>query len=220
MRMKKGMIAAALAVVMTLGSICAFAAEVSPIPTPSPDGYRDYNVQDHKDVEVTSDIVNNKGHVDKIEGTQDSTNAQTVTLRVARNEAGEEVPITFVGNGDTGLFDSKAGRKITRVNLKSTRNMTLKKNSFSKSNVKKIVVSKKTPVTFKKNCFKGTNVTNPNITLNVAKSADVNASNGAFNGLSSKATITIKCKKSSTYKLTMKKLIAAGFKGKITWVQG
>ena len=224
MGMKKRVLAAVLAAAMTLGAAAsAFAATGSPQPTPEPDkkNYIDINSQDHGKIVVTSEITNNKGHVTKITSSADSSaKSKVVTLRVARNVKNKQVPITYVGDGTKGIFDNKTGRNVTRLNLKSTPKwMVLRKNSFKNSNVNKVVVSKGTKVNFKKDAFKSTKKKSAQITLNVNKSADIKASKGAFSGLDKNATVIIRSKKHSTYTILKKKLVAAGFKGKITWKQ-
>ena len=222
MRMKKGMIAAALAVVMSLGSTAAFAAVESPKPEPAPSTYIDVNVQDHKKITVTSEITEKeKGHVVKITSDQSSADqSKVVTLRVARTSTNKAVPITYVGDGKNGIFDSKSGRVVERVNLKSKKKMTLKKNVFKGSKVKKITAIKGTKVKFEGNAFAGTKVTNPSLNLSVKSSTDYVIKKDAFKGLSNKATVVITCKKKATYRLMVKKLKHGGFKGTITWKKG
>lgn len=201
-----------------LFATAASGATTSPGKAPASKTYVDKNTEYHDNSTVVS-AVNAKSTaatVTKAYANNNKSNAKTVTLKNAQNAKGKAVPITVVGNGKTGIFNSKKGKKVTTLKLSSKKKMTVKANALKGSKIKKVVVN--TKVSLKKNAFKSTGVKNPTITINVKKASYVTVAKGAFTGLNKKAKIVVSKKKmtSAQFKVLKKKLVKAGFKGTIT----
>ena len=201
-----------------LFATAASAATTSPVEPPAPTTYVDKNTAYHNGSTVVS-TVNAKGTtatVTKAYANNNKSASKTVNLKNAKNAKGKAVPITVVGNGKTGILNTKKGKKVTTLKLSSKKKMTVKANAFKGSKIKKVIVN--TKVSLKKNAFKSTGVKNPTITINVKKASYVTVAKGAFTGLNKKAKIVVSKKKmtSAQFKILKKKLVKAGFKGTIT----
>lgn len=206
MKIKK-MMAAMLAAVMTMSAAgSALAAAQSPIK-PSVDGYIDVNAQDHDGNVVTSEINQDEATAFKAESTGEK-GGKTVTFDVARNSKNENVPITTVGSGKKGLFNSKKGRNITKAIFASTKNTTVKKLAFKGSKIK-VVTVKGQKVTFSKDSFKGTKQKKITLQVKTKKASSIKLKKGAFNGLTK---VTVKGLSKKEYNKLLKAAKKAGIK--------
>ena len=143
-----------------------------------------------------------------------------IHLRFARDKDNNRVPITHIGNGETGLFDSKTGSFLKDVVLKSKKRVTIRANAFKNSYVARLYLSSSF-FTLQKDCFKGTKKSNMIITLDgdTKYSGRMVFEDGCFNGLTSGAKIYVssKCCPPVTFNRIKKNAIAAGFKGQIIY---
>ena len=223
--MKKSL-AIVLVVVMTFGvAMTAFAAGSPNVGPDSKDvnpGYDDAkhidnNTQDHTGNRVSSIINdNNTATLYKVTSLDGESGYKTVTVNTARNKDNQKVTTTKIGDGKNGVFNSKSGRKVTTVKIKSDAKVTVSAKAFKGSKVKKIEVSSQ-KVSFKKNAFDGTKTKNPTITFSGAKKAsDITVSKGAFKGLNENAKIVVKGMSKKEFNKLKTKLEKAGFTGKIT----
>ena len=210
MKMKK-MVAAVLAAVMTMSVAGnALAAEAKASPTkPAIDGYIDSNTQDHKGNTVVSEINKDEANATKAEYT--GSEGKTVWFKDARNSNNELVPITSVGNGKKGVFNSKKGRKITKAIFASSKNTVVKKLAFKGSKVKTVSVTGE-KVTFSKNAFKGTKQKKITLQIKTKKASSVKLKKGAFNGLTK---VTVKGLSKKEYNKLLKAAKKAGIKTSI-----
>ena len=212
MRMKK-MVAALLAAVVTLNAAAgALAAEAKPSPLKgdtSQDGYIDLNTKDHSGNEVDSVINKDEGTAFKAYKTTGS-DGYNVWFKVARNSLGKEVPITVVGDGKNGVFNSKKGRKITIAWFNSSKPTLVKKLAFKGSKVK--IVKIDGDVTFSKNTFKGTKQKKITLRFRTKKASSLTLKKGAFKGLTK---ITVKGLSKKEYKKLLKKAKKAGIKASL-----
>ncbi|MBO7710845.1 MAG: hypothetical protein J6S83_10275 [Lachnospiraceae bacterium] len=209
MKIKK-MMAAVLAAVMTMSAAgSALAAAQSPTEA-AVDGFIDYNEQDHTGNLVVSEINQDEATAIKAEYT--GGDGKTVWFKDARNSKNETVPITTVGNGKKGLFNSKKGRKITRAIFASSKDTVVKKLAFKGSNVKLVAVSGKKKVTFSKNSFKGTKQKKVTLQFRTKKASSVKLKKGAFNGLTK---VTVKGLSKKEYNKFLKAAKKAGIKTSI-----
>ena len=180
------------------------------IASPSIDGYIDINSQDHSENTVTSQIKSDEGTVIKAAHTSGSS-GHTVYLEKARNSNNKEVPITTVGDGKKGVFNSKKGRKITQVVLSSAKIMDVQKNAFKGSKVKKIVINS-TTVIFHKYAFKGTKSKKITILFKTKKASSLNLKKGALKGITK---VTVKGLSKKEYKKLLKAAQKVGIKSNI-----
>ena len=207
MKIKK-MMAAVLAAVMTMSAAGSALAAAAPSPTkPSVDGYVDVNAQDHDGNVVTSEINQDEATAFKAESTGEK-GGKTVTFDVARNSKNENVPVTTVGSGKKGLFNSKKGRNITKAIFDSTKNTTVKKLAFKGSKVK-VVTVKGQKVTFSKDSFKGTKQKKITLQVKTKKASSIKLKKGAFNGLTK---VTVKGLSKKEYNKLLKAAKKAGIK--------
>ena len=143
-----------------------------------------------------------------------------IHLRFARDKDNNRVPITHIGNGETGLFDSKTGSYLKDVVLKSKKRITVRANAFRNSYVKRLYLSSSF-FTLKSGCFTGTNCRSLIITLDdeIKYSGRVTFEDGCFDGLSSSAKVIVQknCAAQVTFNRIKKKLRAAGFPGQIIY---
>ena len=221
MRMKK-MMAAVLAAVMmmsTAGSTLAAPSPVTPptpttptattpAATPSVDGYIDNNTKDHTANEVVSVI--NKDLATVLTATSTGSEGKQLALSVATNSKGESVPITVIGDGKKGVFNSKKGRKVTTVQLSSANAVLVKKLAFKGSKVKTIKIN--TDVTLSKNSFKGTKQKKVTLSFKTKKASSLTLKKGALKGLKK---VTVKGLSKAEYKKLLKKAKKAGIKTSI-----
>lgn len=180
------------------------------IELPSIDGYIDINSQDHSGNTVTSQIKSDEGTVIKAELTVGRV-GNIVYLKKARNSNNKEVPITAVGDGKKGVFNSKKGRKITQVVFSSAKIMDVQKNAFKGSNVKKIVIDS-TTVIFHKYAFKGTKQKKITIRFKTKKASSLNLKKGALKGITK---VTVKGLSKKEYKKLLKAAKKVGIKSNI-----
>ena len=216
MGIKKSIAAVVLAASMMLGSLSASAA-TSPSKPAEATTYVDKNTKDHKNSTVVSN-VNKKGTaatVTKAYANNTKSGSNGVVISTARNAKGKKVPVTYFGNGKTGVFATKKGNKVTKVNFQSKKTVVIKAQAFAKSKVNTVRVKGK--VSIKKNAFKDTKVKNATIRSYVKKASSVTAAKGAFTGLSKSAKVIVSKKSMSKaeFKKLSKKLKKAGFKGTI-----
>ena len=209
MRVKKTL-AAILAAVMTVSAgLSAIAATPSPNTAPAAAESEDVNTGDHTGNTVTATVKDGKATVTEVTGKGDG--AAVVNLKVARNSANEAVDITVIGDGKKGVFDSKAGRKVTTLKVSSKANVTVKKNAFKGSKVKTIKVKSK-KVTINKNAFNGTKAKKITLNYQTKKASSLVLKKGALKGVTK---VTVKGLNAKQYKKAVKALKAAGFTGTI-----
>jgi len=227
MRMKK-IVAALMAAAMTLsaaGSISAAGTassqgETEPIKqtesetqkqteATSVDGYIDLNTMDHTGNQVNSVINKDEGSVFESFKTTGSQ-GYNVWFKVARNSLGKEVPITVVGNGTKGVFNSKKGRKIKIAWFNSAKPTVVQKLAFKGSKVKIVKIS--TDVTFNKNAFKGTKQKKITLRFKTKKASSVKLQKGSFKGLTK---VTVKGLSKKEYKKLLKAAKKVGIKASL-----
>lgn len=220
----KKVIAVALVLVMALGVMMTAYAVESPTAGPTNPGYdektnTETNEQDHFDNVVVTKFESSSKVV-VLKATSTGEKGDKVEFRVARNANDEETAITQVGDGKNGVFNSKAGQKITLVNISSTASsVKIAAYAFKGAKVATLKLSGK-KVSINKNAFKGTKKTKVTIRIQGSKkkASDFTFSKGAFNGLSKKSKVIVSksTMTKSEFKKLKKKLRAAGFKGSIT----
>ena len=195
MGFKKRVIAIALATAVVFGSaFTAFAATDSATTAPTTTSGTE-ETKTHNDNGV---IANAKNEVTKVTAEGTSAAAKSVTLKTYADK-----PIVAINK------NAFKGSVITKVNVASTKNVTIKAKAFNKSKVKKLVVSGK-KVTIKKNAFKGTKA--KKLTLNVKNVKKLSLKKGAFKGLKK---ITIKGASKKQKAKIIKAIKKAGFNGTI-----
>ena len=214
---------AALLLILVMSFALVLDASAAGSPTTGPEtqvenpGYDtatdlDTNTQDHNRTTVTTEVKSDAATVKKVESED-----RYVTLEVARDQNNEAVSITKIGDGSNGVFSSKSGQKITSVTISSDKKVTLNTKAMRKSKVSKIVV-KSRKIKIYKDAFNGTKQKKVKIYLKGSKKAsDVTLAKGAFKGLSKDSQIIVskKSMSASQFKKLVKKLVAAGFTGKI-----
>jgi hypothetical protein len=216
---------AVLLVIAMMLCVSAFAAS-SPSTAPVNPGYNptsdvDTNTQDHPGAIVSSTVSSDNtgtapATAEVIAITGDAPKA-TVEISTARDDKNNAVPVTVIGDGTNGVFDSTAGRNVTVLQVATPTVVTINTKAFTNSKVKNLNVSSPQLV-IKKNAFKKTKTKNATIKLNGAKKAsDVSTVKGAFNGLNKKAKIYVNSANMSKkeFNKLKKKLRKAGFKGTI-----
>lgn len=215
----KKTLALVLILAMTLGLVFEANAAGSPDVGPVNPGYdpatdTDTDTQDDAGNVHISVFTDGKVILTEVQG--DGTSAGSkAAINDARDENNIPVPITDIGDGKTGVLDSKLGRKVTSLVINTgADNVTLNKNALSGSKVSKLTV-KNRKVKIRKNAFKNTKAKNPKIKLTGLRTAsDLTLSKGAFNGLGADTTIVVSSKMSGKqYRKLYDKLVKAGFKG-------
>ena len=216
MRLNKRFMAAVLVGALTLSS--AFTVSAAGTASPVAGGTTlDENVVDHlngKEVISSVNVSARTAVVKKVTSEKNAKVKNAVVFNVARSEDKTQVPITQIGTGKSGVFNSKAGRIVTRVTVKSKADVvTIKANAFKGSKVKTLKLNNKKTV-INKNAFNKTKAKSPKIYVN----GKVSAKKGAFKGLSKKAKIIVSKKAYSkkAFKKLKKALKKAGFKGTIS----
>ena len=216
MRLNKRVMAAVMVGVLTLGSAFTVNAAGSPSPVTGQTTI-DPNHVDHLDGKLITSEVNVSARtaiVKKAESSKSAKVKNAVVFNVARTDSGTKVPITQIGTGKSGVFNSKAGRIITRATVKSSADVvTIEAYAFKGSKIKTLKLNNKKTI-IKKNAFKKTKKKNPKIYVN----GKLTAKKGAFSGLNSKAKIIVSKKAygKKAFKKLKKALKKAGFKGKIS----
>jgi hypothetical protein len=241
MRNVKKWIAFVLILVMMAAVVIDVQAAGSPTTMPTEEGtnpdydttsQQDVNTQDHEgDVAVTSEVKTTEdGKTDtkdvpvlKIESSGEENN---VTLEIARDEDNNPIPITKLGDGETGVFSTKEGQKITDVTISSPKKVAVRKNAAKGSKVETWNFESK--VKLYKNAFKGTKVKDATIKVgNASAKKNFQLMEGCFNGLNKDAKIEIsrsawegKSEKEieKLEKSWIKYIQKYGFKGTITFV--
>ena len=230
MCIKRKLLSVVLIVLMILSmGLSVFAkAEKSPIAPPdnkpkNPGWVRsssfDVNHQDHIHNIVKTKIGQKTVVVRSITALKGDAKSE-IHLRFARDKDNNRVPITHIGNGETGLFDSKTGSYLKDVVLKSKKRITVRANAFKNSYVKRLYLSSSF-FTLKSGCFTGTNCRSLIITLDdeTKYSGRLTFEDGCFDGLSSSAKVIVQksCAAQVTFNRIKKKLRAAGFPGQIIY---
>lgn len=230
MCIKKKLLSVVLTVLMILSmGLSVFATvEKSPIAPPdnkpkNPGWVRsssfDVNHQDHIHNIVKTKIGQKTVVVRSITALKGDAKSE-IHLRFARDKDNNRVPITHIGNGETGLFDSKTGSYLKDVVLKSKKRITVRANAFRNSYVKRLYLSSSF-FTLKSGCFTGTNCRSLIITLDdeIKYSGRLTFEDGCFDGLSSSAKVIVQknCVAQVTFNRIKKKLRAAGFPGQIIY---
>ena len=228
--MKKKLLSVILTALMILSmGVSVFATAVS-----SPSKPDDNKPKNPGWVKSSNYDVNQQDHIDNIVKTKIGTKTVVVRsvtsqkgdarselhLRFGRDKDNNRVPITHIGNGSDGLFDSKSGSSLKYVVLKSEKKVTVRANAFKNSYVERLYLSSSF-FTLKPNAFAGTKVRNITITLDdqTKYSGRLTFEAGCFNGLNSSARVIVssKCANKVTFNRIKKKLLAAGFPGKIIY---
>lgn len=223
-----------LSVVLTVLMILSMGLSVFATVERSPGKIPDNKPKNPGWVRSSSFDVNHQDHIHNIVKTkigQKTVVVRSVTalkgdakseihLRFARDKDNNRVPITHIGNGETGLFDSKTGSYLKDVVLKSKKRITVRANAFRNSYVKRLYLSSSF-FTLKSGCFTGTNCRSLIITLDdeIKYSGRVTFEDGCFDGLSSSAKVIVQknCAAQVTFNRIKKKLRAAGFPGQIIY---
>ena len=230
MCMKKKLLSVVLTALMILSmGVSVFATAVSSPTKP------DDNKPKNPGYVKSSDFdVNSQDHIHNIVKTkigQKTIVVRSVTslngdakselhLRTARTIDNKRVPITHLGNGNTGIFDTKTGSYVKYLAIRSEKKVTLRANAFLNAHVERLYLSSSF-FTLQKDCFKGTKKSNMVITLDgdTKYSGRMVFEDGCFNGLTSGAKIYVssKCCAQVTFNRIKKNAIAAGFKGQIIY---
>ncbi|MBR3242313.1 MAG: hypothetical protein IKF90_06380 [Parasporobacterium sp.] len=230
MCIKKKLLSVVLTVLMILSMGLSVFATVERSPGKIPDNKPknpgwvrsssfDVNHQDHIHNIVKTKIGQKTVVVRSITALKGDAKSE-IHLRFARDKDNNRVPITHIGNGETGLFDSKTGSYLKDVVLKSKKRITVRANAFRNSYVKRLYLSSSF-FTLKSGCFTGTNCRSLIITLDdeIKYSGRVTFEDGCFDGLSSSAKVIVQknCAAQVTFNRIKKKLRAAGFPGQIIY---
>lgn len=221
----KKLMAIVLILAMMLGLVVAgYAASDSPsqVPDPANPGYdveNDIDIETTWGTEKTYQVFPKTGNSQLNTVTQDGMEypKDNVTLNGGKDKDNNPVSLVYVGDGENSAFGNKTGQNVVKVTIESKKKVTIKKNAFSKSKVKKIVCkNQKTKI--QKDAFKGTAQASVKMDFTKAtKSTDIQVEAGSFNGLGKNAEIHVSWKMSwSEFKKLRTKLQKAGFKGKIT----
>ena len=227
MSIKKRVLTLVLAMAMVIGSaFSVYAATGSPTnPGFAAKTNHDVNTQDHgKKATVTSHVGSKVVMTFKVEAKKGTS---SVNLSVARNKKNQKVALTHLGGtygshgneGVKGVFNTTAGRRVKTVDIKTKASkFRVSKQAFYGSNVGLLRVVGKN-VSFGKDAFKGTKKKDIDIQIcgSGRKASQFTFDKGAFNGLSSKARFLVRstAMSASEFNKLKKKLIAAGFKGKL-----
>ena len=168
MRLNKRFMAAVLVGALTLSS--AFTVSAAGTTSPVAGGTTlDENVVDHlngKEVISSVNVSARTAVVKKVTSEKNAKVKNAVVFNVARSEDKTQVPITQIGTGKSGVFNSKAGRIVTRVTVKSKADVvTIKANAFKGSKVKTLKLNSKKTV-INKNAFNKTKAKSPKIYVN------------------------------------------------------
>ena len=167
-----------LSVVLTVLMILSMGLSVFATVEKSPGKIPDNKPKNPGWVRSSSFDVNHQDHIHNIVKTkigQKTVVVRSVTalkgdakseihLRFARDKDNNRVPITHIGNGETGLFDSKTGSFLKDVVLKSKKRVTIRANAFKNSYVARLYLSSSF-FTLKSGCFTGTKYKALTITL-------------------------------------------------------
>jgi len=205
MGIKKKMLALVLVAALGISSALGVCAASSPsegiVPT------TDVNTKDHNKKTVTTNVTETNGTVTKVASDKKHPN---VEFEIARDGNDKKVNITIIGDGKKGVFNSKKGRYIKKVSIKSAADKVIvKRVAFKGSKVGKLVITSSL-VQFDKNAFKGTK--QKKLTMKVSKASQLSLKKGAFNGLTK---ITVKGASKAEFKKIKKAMKKAGFKGTI-----
>ena len=233
MSIKKRVLTLVLVMAMVIGSAFSVYAATG---SPTNPGFvakvgHDVNTQDHgKKATVSTHVGNTVKVVYKIEA---KTGTSSVSLSVARDKKNNKVALTHLGatnlgshknEGVKGVFNTTAGRRVKTLDIKTTASrFRFSKQSFYGSNVGLMRVVGKN-ISFGKDAFNGTKKKDIDIQIcgTGRKASQFTFDKGAFNGLSSKARFLVRstAMSASEFNKLKKKLIAAGFKGKIVRGKG
>ena len=205
-------------------------AAPSDAPTTAPTvpaGWYDANTVDHINKTVNSRIYPNgevgAATVFSVDSQAGLKSAKNVSFKVARDYYTNLIPVTQIGDGTNGVFDSEVGRVVTEARVQSFpvdgSGVTIAEYAFKGSKVK-VLKLKSNKITIKKNAFNGTKTKNPVIYIygSRKKAKAFTFKSGAFKGLNSKAKVYVNpytMSKTEFAKLK-KALKKAGFKGTIT----
>ena len=205
-------------------------AAPSDAPTTAPTvpaGWYDANTVDHINKTVNSRIYPNgevgAATVFSVDSQAGLKSAKNVSFKVARDYYTNLIPVTQIGDGTNGVFDSEVGRVVTEARVQSFpvdgSGVTIAEYAFKGSKVK-VLKLKSNKITIKKNAFNGTKTKNPVIYIygSRKKAKAFTFKSGAFKGLNSKAKVYVNpytMSKTEFAKLK-KALVKAGFKGTIT----
>ena len=228
--MKKKLLSVVLTALMILSmGVSVFATAVSS-PTkpddnkPKNPGYVrsscfDVNSQDHIHNIVKTKIGQNTIVVRSVTSLNGDAKSE-LHLRTARTMDNKRVPITHLGNGNTGIFDTKTGSYVKRLAIRSQRKVTIRANAFLNSYVKRLYLSSSF-FTLQKDCFKGTKKSKMVITLDgdTKYSGRLVFEKGCFNGLTrgAKVYVSSRCCAQVSFNRIKKNMLAAGFKGQIIY---
>ena len=232
MSIKKRVLTLVLTMAMVVGSaFSVYAATGSPTnPGFVEKTNHDVNTQDHRKMStVTSHVGSTVVMAFKVEA---KTGTSYVNLWVARNKKNQRVGLTHLGGtygshgneGVKGAFNTTAGRRVKTVDLRTPASkFRFSKQAFYGSNVGLLRIVGKN-VSFGKDTFNGTKRKDIDIQIcgTGRKASQFTFDKGAFNGLSSKARFLVRstAMSASEFQKLKKKLIAAGFKGKIVRGKG
>ena len=230
MCMKKKLLSVVLTALMILSmGVSVFATAVSS-PTkpddnkPKNPGYVrsssfDVNSQDHIHNIVKTKIGQKTIVVRSVRSLKGDAKSE-LHLRTARTMDNKRVPITHLGNGNTGIFDTKTGSYVKRLAIRSQRKVTIRANAFLNSYVKRLYLSSSF-FTLQKDCFKGTKKSKMVITLDgdTKYSGRLVFEKGCFNGLTrgAKVYVSSRCCAQVSFNRIKKNMLAAGFKGQIIY---
>ena len=230
MCMKKKLLSVVLTALMILSmGVSVFATAVSS-PTkpddnkPKNPGYVrsssfDVNSQDHIHNIVKTKIGQKTIVVRSVRSLKGDAKSE-LHLRTARTMDNKRVPITHLGNGNTGIFDTKTGFYVKRLAIRSQRKVTIRANAFLNSYVKRLYLSSSF-FTLQKDCFKGTKKSKMVITLDgdTKYSGRLVFEKGCFNGLTrgAKVYVSSRCCAQVSFNRIKKNMLAAGFKGQIIY---
>ena len=228
--MKKKLLSVVLTALMILSmGVSVFATAVSS-PTkpddnkPKNPGYVrsssfDVNSQDHIHNIVKTKIGQKTIVVRSVRSLKGDAKSE-LHLRTARTMDNKRVPITHLGNGNTGIFDTKTGSYVKRLAIRSQRKVTIRANAFLNSYVKRLYLSSSF-FTLQKDCFKGTKKSKMVITLDgdTKYSGRLVFEKGCFNGLTrgAKVYVSSRCCAQVSFNRIKKNMLAAGFKGQIIY---
>lgn len=228
--MKKKLLSVVLTALMILSmGVSVFATAVSS-PTkpddnkPKNPGYVrsssfDVNSQDHIHNIVKTKIGQKTIVVRSVRSLRGDAKSE-LHLRTARTMDNKRVPITHLGNGNTGIFDTKTGSYVKRLAIRSQRKVTIRANAFLNSYVKRLYLSSSF-FTLQKDCFKGTKKSKMVITLDgdTKYSGRLVFEKGCFNGLTrgAKVYVSSRCCAQVSFNRIKKNMLAAGFKGQIIY---
>ena len=202
------------------------AAPTTAAPTVPADWY-DANTVDHINKTVNSRIYPNgevgAATVFSVDSQAGMKSAKNVSFKVARDYYTNLIPITQIGDGTNGVFDSEVGRVVTEARVQSFpvdgSGVTIAKYAFKGSKVK-VLKLKSNKITIQKNAFNGTKTKNPVIYIygSKKKAKAFTFKSGAFKGLNNKAKVYVNpyAMSKTEFAKLKKALKKAGFKGTIT----